>query len=114
MPTSALSPTYRRRTPERSDLHRAVRTWFASVPGLLSEYLGENVQLPRFVFKAVQKYLDCGQLATRRMMTLWTTTGRRTWLTRTPPRSQDNDATERSSAWTEGGIGRGCTAMREP
>lgn len=33
------------------------------MPGLLCEYLGEHVQLPRFVHQAVEKYIDCGQLA---------------------------------------------------
>ena len=57
-----LSATYRRRNPEQSHILQAVRPWMASVPNLLSEYLGEHVQLPPFIRKAVQRYLDCGQL----------------------------------------------------
>ena len=60
-PSPAVS--YRRREPELGDLHRIVRSWFPAAEALIRERLGEDVHLPRFVHRAVEKYLDCGQLS---------------------------------------------------
>ena len=54
---------YKRREPERTDLHRLVRTWFPSIPGMLQERFGPRAKLAKFQMTAVERYVDCGQLA---------------------------------------------------
>ena len=54
---------YKRREPEKTDLHRLVRTWFPSIPGMLRERFGPNARLSKFQLSAVERYVGCGQLA---------------------------------------------------
>lgn len=54
---------YKRREPERTDLHRLVRTWFPLIPGMLTERFGPRAKLARFQTQSVERYVDCGQLA---------------------------------------------------
>ncbi len=54
---------YKRREPEKTDLHRLVRTWFPSLPHMLRERFGPRAKLAKFQPDAVERYLDCGQLA---------------------------------------------------
>ena len=54
---------YKLREPERTDLHRLVRTWFPSIPGMLTERFGPRAKLAKFQTQAVERYVDCGQLA---------------------------------------------------
>ncbi len=54
---------YKRREPEKTDLHRLVRTWFPSIPHMLRERFGPRAKLAKFQLDAVERYLDCGQLA---------------------------------------------------
>ncbi len=54
---------YKRREPERTDLHRLVRTWFPAIPGMLAERFGPRAKLAKFQIAAVERYVDCGQLA---------------------------------------------------
>ncbi len=60
MPAAKL--VYKRREPERTDLHRLVRTWFPSIPGMLTERFGPRAKLAKFQTQAVERYVDCGQL----------------------------------------------------
>ncbi len=54
---------YKRREPERTDLHRLVRTWFPSIPEMLRERFGPRAKLAKFQTAAVERYVACGQLA---------------------------------------------------
>ena len=48
---------YKRREPEKTDLHRLVRTWFPSIPGLLRERFGADARLSKFQITAVERYV---------------------------------------------------------
>ena len=54
---------YKRREPEKTDLHRLVRTHFPSIPGMLRDRFGPRAKLAKFQLDAVERYVDCGQLA---------------------------------------------------
>ncbi len=48
--------TYKRREPERTDLHRLVRTWYPSIPGMLTERFGPRAKLAKFQTQAVPRW----------------------------------------------------------
>ena len=56
MPTATFA--YKRREPERTDFHRLVRTWFPSIPGMLTERFGPRAKLAKFQTQAVARYVD--------------------------------------------------------
>ena len=60
---ASKSFVYKRREPEQTDLHRVVRTWFPAIPGMLRERFGPRAKLAKFQLDAVERYVDCGQLA---------------------------------------------------
>jgi hypothetical protein len=59
-PLRASSSTYRRRRPEETVLHEAVREGLA---GFLAETAAHEGGLPRFMEKELRRYLECGVLA---------------------------------------------------
>ena len=47
---------YKRMEPERTDLHRLVRTWYPSIPGMLTERFGPRAKLAKFQTQSVARW----------------------------------------------------------